>query len=117
VEKIKSFRYSLTSAEGRSSQSQLLRASLTSLIAGAVGIGAGLFAFYLAHISLKHQQRERVLLEAKLQAEHENQQKSTFLANMSHEIRTPMTAILGFSELLAGELREPRHRDYLQSIR
>jgi signal transduction histidine kinase/CheY-like chemotaxis protein len=116
IEAIKSLRYSLVSPEGRSSQNQLLRASLTSLIAGAVGIGAGLFAFYLTRVSLRQQQRERELLEAKLRAEHENLEKSTFLANMSHEIRTPMNAILGFSELLSSEVRDPRHRQYLQSI-
>ena len=36
---------------------------------------------------------------------------------MSHEIRTPMNAIIGFGELLQNDLREPRHRQYLQSIR
>ena len=117
VSQIKAGRYPFATGEGRSSQTQLLRASLTSLIAGTIGIGAGLFALYLARVSLRHQERERELLEAKLQAEHESQEKSTFLANMSHEIRTPMNAIMGFSELLSTELREPKHRQYLQSIR
>ena len=31
--------------------------------------------------------------------------KSKFLASMSHELRTPLNAIVGFSDLLAEELR------------
>ncbi len=110
-------RSDLLSDDGATARTQLWRASLTSLVAGILGVGAGLLAFWLSRLTIIHQQRERGLIEAKLQAEHSNQEKTVFLANMSHEIRTPMNAILGFSEVLQGELREPKHREYLQFIR
>jgi two-component system sensor histidine kinase KdpD len=43
--------------------------------------------------------------------------KSTFVAAVSHELRTPLTAILGFSELLAEEIDDPRLSHYLDDLR
>ncbi len=117
VADIRGMRSDLISDEGGIARSQLLRASLTSLVAGILGIGAGLFAFWLSRVMLLQQARERELVEAKLEAERSSREKTAFLANMSHEIRTPMNAILGFSELLGEELTSPKHRQYLHSIR
>jgi signal transduction histidine kinase/CheY-like chemotaxis protein len=96
---------------------RVFHANLATLVSGVFGIGAGLLALWLSYVAVKQKEHEHILTAAKLRAEHSNQEKTIFLANMSHEIRTPMNAIIGFSELLQGELREPKHRQYLQSIR
>lgn len=54
--------------------------------------------------------------KAETAAQQANHAKSEFLANMSHEIRTPMNAILGFSEILANKIQDPRHREYIQAV-
>jgi CHASE3 domain sensor protein len=95
VNELRNLRSGYVSDFGATTRTQLLRASLTSLIAGILGVGAGAFAFWLARVMLGHQERERDLVEAKLQAERSSAEKTVFLANMSHEIRTPMNAILG----------------------
>ncbi|MGD9913850.1 MAG: sensor histidine kinase [Rhizobiaceae bacterium] len=47
--------------------------------------------------------------------------KDRFIASVSHELRTPLNAILGFSDMLladmAGNLGDPRQRDYIGLIR
>ncbi len=117
VERMRQERPNLLTAAGSRTRGQLRRASYTSLAAGLVGVGAGLFAFRLARLALRQEKRARVLLEGKLRAEQSNAQKTAFLANVSHEIRTPMNSILGFSELLEGEVHEGRQRHFIHSLR
>ncbi len=54
--------------------------------------------------------------EALERAENASRAKSEFLANMSHEIRTPMTAILGYSDLMAGDKDVAKNADELAQM-
>lgn len=56
------------------------------------------------------------LISAKENAEKANQAKSDFLSSMSHELRTPMNAVLGFSQLLLSDNKEPLSADQKESV-
>jgi PAS domain S-box-containing protein len=62
-------------------------------------------------------QYEENLRRAKDKAEEANRVKSDFISNISHEIRIPLNSIIGFSEMLANQLQEPRLREYASSIK
>ena len=64
---------------------------------------------------------EADLLRARDEAELASRSKTEFLANMSHELRTPLNAVIGFSDVLSGELfgqlGDRRYREYACDIR
>lgn len=62
-------------------------------------------------------ERQKVLQNALVSAQHANRAKTTFLNNMSHDIRTPMNAIIGFTSLAAAHMDKPDLvQDYLTKI-
>ena len=62
-------------------------------------------------------ERQKVLQNALVAAQHANRAKTTFLNNMSHDIRTPMNAIIGFTSLAATHIDKPEQvQDYLTKI-
>ena len=58
-------------------------------------------------------QRESELEAALLQTEAADRAKTEFLANVSHELRTPLSAVIGFSEIMAGEMMGPLAPKYV----
>lgn len=66
----------------------------------------------------QHEERKEILRRALYQAEAANRAKKSFLTNISHDIRTPMNAIVGFTELAANHVDDPRlATEYIEKIR
>lgn len=59
---------------------------------------------------------EKVLIEARTQAEAAQEAQTRFLANISHELRTPLTSILGLGELLLDGELEPQERAWAATM-
>jgi signal transduction histidine kinase len=71
---------------------------------------------------LDRTEEERLLREqrdARAVAEAASSSKSQFISSLSHELRTPLNSVLGFSQLLQRDLKEPlsqRHRTRVDQI-
>ena len=59
---------------------------------------------------------EKLLNEARREADEANRAKSVFLANISHEIRTPLGVMIGFAELARTEQSEKDREAQLQTV-
>lgn len=60
--------------------------------------------------------RTRQLRQAQVKAEKANEAKSRFLAMMSHELRTPLSAVLGYIDVLLGDLRNDKQIELLEKM-
>jgi signal transduction histidine kinase/HAMP domain-containing protein len=76
------------------------------------------FIFLSDFTSIK--EREEAFKRMMHAAEAASAAKSRFVANMSHELRTPLNAVIGFSEIISGQLfgqiGNPKYVDYAADI-
>ncbi len=75
-------------------------------VAGVIGVAVNISEL---------KRTERLLQQAKLEADAANQAKSTFLATMSHEIRTPLNGVVGTIDMLMHTGLSPDQKDLVRT--
>ncbi|MBL8571870.1 MAG: PAS domain S-box protein [Phreatobacter sp.] len=91
----------ITRADGASFWAEIRAARVRD-----AGMGGDHVVVVVTDIS-ERKHAEAALIQARDAAEAANRAKSEFLANMSHELRTPLNAVIGFADIIAGELMGP----------
>ncbi len=61
-------------------------------------------------------QRTRELVEARDRAEQADRAKTAFLSTVSHELRTPLNSIIGFTDIVLGELSGPLNEEQRRQL-
>jgi two-component system, cell cycle sensor histidine kinase PleC len=105
-------------------QNILLNNNFFIALAAVAGTFANLFQeIYLRvdYVRRKHLEAEkRYSFELYQQAQAASKAKSDFLAIVSHELRTPLNAVIGFSEIMSGEMLgpigSPQYKEYAHDI-
>jgi signal transduction histidine kinase/ActR/RegA family two-component response regulator len=86
-------------------------------IAYAINVLVGELAWNNARAKAAQEAQAEELRAAVAAAERASAAKSIFLGNMSHEIKTPVAAMLGFADLLGGDLPEMARADLVRRLR
>ncbi len=102
------FAFGVSDWSAAQAQARLLTFSIIAL--GAI-LGWVLFVQ-----AMRTQERE-VARQAAALAESANQLKTTFLASVSHELRTPIQGMLGYAELLQGQVQSEIGRSRIAALR
>ncbi|MBI3233378.1 MAG: hypothetical protein HYZ42_04950 [Bacteroidetes bacterium] len=102
----------------KNAQKDLNRIKLLSLL---IVVVIGSFLIVLIVIFRKYTQKknqyEKILVEARMNAEELAKSKEIFLANMSHEIKTPLNAIYGFTEQVLQTKLDPQQKQQILIVK